>query len=179
MERKCYCVYMHISPSNKAYIGITSTSPEERWDGGRGYFKKTKNGNYHQPAMVNAINKYGWDNFEHIIFDDGLSKNEAEHMEKILIALWNTNNPKYGYNIRNGGGSVGPLTEETKIKMSEAHKGYCPTEDARRKISEANSGEKHPMYGKHHTDETRKKMKESHLNNPMSEENRKKNISPF
>lgn len=52
MERKCYCVYIHISPSNKAYIGITSISPEERWDGGRGYFKKTKNGNYHQPPMV-------------------------------------------------------------------------------------------------------------------------------
>ena len=32
-----YSVYMHITPSNKVYIGITSKAPEERWMNGRGY----------------------------------------------------------------------------------------------------------------------------------------------
>ena len=54
-----YTVYMHISPSNKRYIGITSTKIEERWRNGKGY--------KHNKHFTNAINKYGWDNFEHII----------------------------------------------------------------------------------------------------------------
>lgn len=31
MEEKKWCVYIHTSPSNKAYIGITGRKPEERW----------------------------------------------------------------------------------------------------------------------------------------------------
>ena len=170
MDRQ-YCVYMHISPSDKAYIGITSMDPYERWSNGYGYFKKTKNGNYHQPAMVNAINKYGWENFEHILFEIGLSKSEAEHMEKILIALWKTNNPKFGYNIRNGGGSIGILSEETKKKMSEAHKGIHHTDETKMKLSYANGGANHWLYGGHHSEETRKKMSESQKRIPRQKDN--------
>ena len=162
MQEHRYCVYIHLSPSNKAYIGITSMSPKDRWANGNGYFKKTKTGKYHQPAIVNAIKKYGWDNFEHIIFADNVSKEQAEQMEHWLIDLWATNNPHFGYNIRNGGGSVGTMSEESKRKMSLSHMGFSPTEETRRKISEANSGEKHHMYGKHHSQETRQKMSLSH-----------------
>ena len=38
-------------------------------------------------------------------------------------------------------------SEETRIKQSEAHKGI-------------QAGENHPMYGKHHTEETKQKMSE-------------------
>lgn len=162
MQENKYCVYIHLSPSNKAYIGITSMNPKDRWSNGQGYFKKTKNGNYHQPAMVNAIKKYGWENFKHIIFADSVSKTQAEQMERWLIALWKTNNPRFGYNIRNGGGSVGTLSDETKRKMSLSHMGYRPTDETRQKISAANSGENHHMYGKHHSLETREKMSKSH-----------------
>ena len=31
------CVYKHISPSNKIYIGMTAVQPEERWNNGWGY----------------------------------------------------------------------------------------------------------------------------------------------
>ena len=51
------------------------------------------------------------------------------------------------------------LTEETKHKMSEAHKGKY-------------TGEKNPMYGKKHSDETIRKMSEAKKN--MSEETRRK-----
>lgn len=38
-NNKKYCVYMHTSPSEKRYIGITSQSPEARWrKNGAGYF---------------------------------------------------------------------------------------------------------------------------------------------
>lgn len=37
------------------------------------------------------------------------------------------------------------------------------TDEWKRKISERVKGEKHPMYGKHHTEETREKMIKSHI----------------
>lgn len=50
---------MHISPSNKRYIGITSQKPEIRWANGKGYS--------YNKHFYRAIQKYGWDNFEHRI----------------------------------------------------------------------------------------------------------------
>ncbi len=68
--------------------------------------------------------------------------------------------------------NTGLKNEETKRKISEAHKGKHHTEETKRKISESHkgklageknpmydrTGENHPMYGKHHTEETRKKL---------------------
>lgn len=78
-------------------------------------------------------------------------------------------------------GKIPKHTEESKKKTSAALKGRPKSEEHRRKISEANkgeknsmygktgdknpmygmTGEKHPMYGKHHSEETRKKMSEN------------------
>ena len=50
-----WCVYVHISPSNKYYVGITSKEPKVRWG---------HNGNAYQTQYFsNAIKKYGWDNW--------------------------------------------------------------------------------------------------------------------
>lgn len=46
-----YCVYLHTSPTNKYYVGITKQNPLKRWANGRGYCK-----NKH---FYNAILKYG------------------------------------------------------------------------------------------------------------------------
>ena len=54
------------------------------------------------------------------------------------------------------------LSEEARKKLSEAKKGRHLSEEHRRKISESKKGEKNPMYGKHRSDETRRKMSESH-----------------
>ena len=51
----------------------------------------------------NAIQKYGWGNFEHIIFSEALSQKEAEKMEILLIAIFETTNSVLGYNISSGG----------------------------------------------------------------------------
>lgn len=59
-----YSIYIHLNKINdKKYIGITCKKPEIRWANGLGYKK--------QPFW-NAITKYGWDNFEHIIIKDNL-----------------------------------------------------------------------------------------------------------
>ena len=51
MENKKYCVYKHIFPNNKVYIGVTCQKPEYRWRNGKGYhmmwledYKKLKGG---------------------------------------------------------------------------------------------------------------------------------------
>ena len=156
-----YTVYIHTSPSHKAYIGITSTNVEERWDNGNGYLKKRKDGKYKQPAMANAILKYGWESFDHIIFASCLSKEDAEHMEKLLIEIFQTRNKLYGYNIREGGGSVGKMAEESRLKMIESLKGRKHTKEELRKMSEAHKGANNPNYGKHPSAETRQKMSTS------------------
>ncbi len=175
-DKNTWCVYIHTSPSGKAYIGITSQKPERRWRDGTGYLMKDKNGAYHQPAIAHAILKYGWENFQHTIFDTNLSKNQAEKMEKMLIAFWKTNHPCYGYNIQSGGLLGSTFNEESKQRMSEKRRGenhYCygkpRSEETKKKISESLKGENHPMYGKRLSEEARKKISEytSGKNNPM------------
>lgn len=107
-----FYVYMHISPSNKRYIGITCQDPINRWGGGCGY--KANN------HFANAIKKYGWENFEHIILCAGLNKEDACSMEKEMIAMYRSNDPKYGYNLTDGGEHYTP-SEEVIRKISHPH----------------------------------------------------------
>lgn len=56
-----------------------------------------------------------------------------------------------------------PRSEETKRKISEAHKGkICGplTEETKKKLSEALLGSKNPFYGKQHDPELKKRMNE-------------------
>ena len=92
-----YIVYVHINKINgKRYYGITSRKPECRWG-------KNGNGYKSNEHFTNAINKYGWINFEHIIVARGLSEEEAKWLEIQLIKEWNTNDPNKGYNNSLGG----------------------------------------------------------------------------
>lgn len=144
MEERNYKLYVHISPNGKRYYGITGINEKRRWNYGNGY----KNQHFQR-----AINKYGWENFEHIVLFDNLTKKEACLLEQMYIALYNTTNPKYGYN-KDLGGNVASI--ETINKRGMAIKGKC-------------AGDKHYLYGKHHTKETIEKMSiaNSGENNPM------------
>lgn len=50
-----------------------------------------------------AIKKYGWKNFNHEIIASNLSQEQANNLEKEMIAKFNTINPEFGYNIEPGG----------------------------------------------------------------------------
>ena len=130
-----YKVYAHISPSNKVYIGITkSKKPENRWGAsGKGYST--------QRLFWRAIQKYGWNNFKHIILLDNLTKEVAIECEKALISKYNTNNASFGYNLTDGGEGISgyKLTEEQRSAMRERMKGHLVSEETRRKIGAANS----------------------------------------
>lgn len=159
-----YTVYMHITPSGKMYIGITGRNPLKRWG--------SNGSGYKGQAFSNAIKKYGWDNMEHKILYTNLSKEEAEKKEIELIARYNTTNSNYGYNVENGGSSVGKFSEETKAKISKSKIGSVPwnkgvprTDEEKRKMSLSHIGktvgEKNGNYGKHFSEEHRRKISEA------------------
>lgn len=90
-----FTVYKHTFPDKKVYIGQTAQNPKKRWKCGFGYINND--------LFFRAIVKYGWDNIQHEILFDGLTKEEANTIEKEQIKLSKSNDPKYGYNIAAGG----------------------------------------------------------------------------
>lgn len=72
-----HSVYIHTNKINgKYYAGMTCKEPYRRW-GAQGTGYKT------QPYFWRAIQKYGWDNFDHEIFARNLTEDEADNMERI------------------------------------------------------------------------------------------------
>lgn len=195
-DEQAWCVYMHVNKVNgKKYIGITGRTPEQRWkENGEGYKRN--------PVFYGAIQKYGWDGFDHIIVEENLTFEEATKKEIELVDKYKTNcfkyqNPKYGYNMTDGGdGNSGrPLSEVTKQKLRDAHIGKALSDETRRKISKANkgraisaetrqkisqmnSGENNYWYGKHMPEEVKKKLSEalSGEKNPMYGQKRPQEI---
>jgi hypothetical protein len=107
-------------------------------------------------------------------------------MEKKDIYRGNKTSFKKGHVSFNKGK---PRSEETKRKISESHKGIRPSDETRRKLSKAHMGivtwnkglhpdymqkENHPMFGKHHTEETRRKISLATKGKKMSEEFKRK-----
>lgn len=108
-------------------------------------FGKNGYGYKFNERLYDDIERSGWDNFKHEIVASGLNENEAYKLEKEIIHSLDSTNPNKGYNVTGGGKGVTGLY-----------------------------GAKRHMYGKHHTEESRRKMRESHLGTVLSEETRRK-----
>ena len=166
MKEKRYYVYKHTSPSNKIYIGITCKNPEIRW-------RKDGSG-YRKQMFWDAIQKYGWNNFQHEILAENLTKEEAENMEIELIAKHKSNNPDFGYNIHNGGNSSGTHSEETKQKISNSLKGNKLSEETKDKIRQKAIGRPSSCRGAHLSDEHKQKLREKAIGRKPSAETKQK-----
>lgn len=134
-EDKDYCIYMHRNKiNNKIYVG-QSHCIKTRW-----YPICYKGSRY----FYGAIEKYGWENFEHKIIEANLSKEEADIREKYWIQQFDSCNREFGYNLRIGGNNGYLHSEETKNKIKQSNKIYWQTEEGQRKgkyiIQKANEG---------------------------------------
>lgn len=91
-----YCIYEHVFPNGKRYIGI-SADAEKRW-------RKDGSGYKTQGKIWNAIQHYGWNNIRHNIILDNLSREQATSLEVYLISALNT--IENGYNTTIGGENI-------------------------------------------------------------------------
>ena len=156
MDRS-YCVYKHTCPNGKVYIGMTGQKPEVRFGRGSGY--------QNNPHFYRAIKKFGWDQIEHSILQRDLDRETAMAIERELIAEYRSSDRQYGYNMTYGGESGPKLTDYVKKDISEKLKLYYSIPENREKAVRRSTG-------KHPTEETRRKMSESHKN--ISESTREK-----
>ena len=112
-----YTIYMHRNKlNNKVYIGQTKQEKlNNRWKNGKGYKTCT--------YFYKAIQKYGWDNFEHIILEQGdWTLEEVNQKEQFYIQKYDSTNNKKGYNIKEGGGNdISPNALPAAIKWMKEH----------------------------------------------------------
>ena len=129
-NERLWSVYKHTSPSGKVYIGIAK-DVKHRWRaGGNGYKGSTR--------IWRAIQKYGWENFEHEIVAENLSRQEASEMEIALIKKYNATDPAYGYNLTSGGYN-GTLSPESIEKLRVAQMGHPVSDKVRKVLAESRS----------------------------------------
>ena len=116
-----------------------------------------------------------------VIIKDNLTEQEAKDLEIELIAKHGRIDLGEGYLINQTDGGEGTkgwiASEETKRKISKAHKGRIHTEESKRNMSKAQKGKpkteetKRKMSEAHkgriHTEESRRKMSEAHKNRPF------------
>ena len=119
--------------------------------------------------LIKAMNKYGKENFYRDIVAIAYSKSELNELEKEFIDNYNATDRKKYYNITKGGEGALGMCGELNGMYGKHH-----SEESKLKIKKANSGEKNYFYGKHHTEESRikistaKKGKNTGIHNPRS-----------
>lgn len=166
MREKSYIVYLHINKINKkVYVGIThyTCNPNIRWGNGLNYKGSVK--------FYNAILKYGWENFEHIILCK-TSRDKAIILERALIHFYKSKGNSY--NIAEGGEGSNSFSEDTRVKLSNKLKGrkrkpesINATVTSRKLKNNYNrnpywlrrpmGGRNNPMFGKHLSEEVKSK----------------------
>ncbi|URZ16921.1 NUMOD3 domain-containing DNA-binding protein [Clostridium felsineum] len=156
LELETGLIYMAVNKVNgKCYVGQTRKGFHERQKKHR-YDATVQKLDY---KFYRAIRKYGWEGFTWQILEDQIPLLLLNYKECFYIYRYGsfTN----GYNSTSGGDTGMEVCEATKQKISEAQKGeknpmYGRTGD--KCPSYGRTGEKHPFYGKSHSEATKQKL---------------------
>lgn len=138
MGERTYKVYCHKNIYNGyMYIGITSRTLKLRWGNGDSQYRKCV-------CFYEALRKYGWDSFEHLVLYEGLSKKEAETKETELIR---ENIAKgISYNIREDNDYLGNLRKRS-VDVYDLDGNYIETCESIHDVCiKYHSGETHTYY---------------------------------
>ena len=126
-----YSVYQHVTPDNMYYFGQTNNI-KRRWSNNGARYKGT--------ALQPYIEKYGWDNIQHIVLFREQTRENALWIEDFLITTAREDgvciNRQRSGNIRKEEGYYQQYREENKDKIREQRKQY--REQNKDKIREYN-----------------------------------------
>lgn len=122
-----FCIYRHIFPNQKNYIGISSNIFNRWGRSGEGYSG--------QP-VYNAIKKYGWKNIKHEILEYGLTEEKAKEREQYYIEKYNSFIDLNGYNCTLGGDNISqPEMIICKLDLSgKLVDKYCGLKEAAKSV---------------------------------------------
>lgn len=162
-----YCI--ENKTTGKKYVG-QSIDINERW---KKHISELNNNSHHNDYLQKSWNKYGSDDFNFYILEY-CDISILDDREIYYIDLYNTLDRNNGYNLKTGGQSSNNYSEETRKKLSESIKKSFQNPERRKvqsinalnqwknpKIKEKIIGSNNGMYGKKHSDESKKKMSDS------------------
>lgn len=132
--------------NGKYYYGIRSTDKDPLKDS---YLGSGKN-------LKRAIKKYGRENFKKEILIEFPTRQEVSDYECEIVTMELVLDENC-YNLKTGGDN-----------------GFIFSDDSKKKIGLANSGENSAWYGKYHTNETKKKISDQHIGKKLTEEHKDK-----
>lgn len=129
------------------YVGRTSAKEKNRW---RIHRSELRSNNHFNKHLQSSWNKHGEDNFEFYMIDDRPEEEGfyIEYFRYLGIGLYNktigdssNGGQIHGLSsgLRRGTRTGARLSDETKARISRAHKGKKSSPEQVRKIAEANS----------------------------------------
>ncbi len=144
--------------NKKLYIGQTIQKIERRL---RSYVK-----GYAHYYINNAIQKYGWDNFEKFVYE--VPEDFLDYFEVELIKNLNTLSPN-GYNLTTGGNKNKHFSNDLRQKLSLSQKGLHNgsknnfygkkhSDEFKNRLSNERIGKNNPFYGMHHSEDFKQKI---------------------
>lgn len=148
--------------NNKVYIGQTiKRLASIRFSNHVYKLTRNKHANEH---LQRAWNKYGRDSFTFEVIETCLTLDAVDEREVYWISFYKATNTEFGYNKSLGGHGTHSVSDETRRRISIANTGgkgrlgQKLSEKERLFISNRTKGHLNPMYGKTHTPEARKKI---------------------
>ncbi len=139
-------IYKISSPSGKIYIGQSIDIHRRKKE----YKKLGKKTNI---KLYNSIKKYGFEKHLFEVLELCIS-DKLNERERYWQDFYNVTTKGLNCRLTTTDNKSGKLSEETKRKISEAHKGKIVSEETRKKMSEVNKGKKL-------SEETKQKIREA------------------
>ena len=159
-----YSVYQHVTPDGMYYFGATQ-NVEQRWEGNGCHYKRT--------ALQPYIEKYGWDNIQHIVLFRDQTKENALWIEDFLITTAQEDgvciNKQRSGLVSKEEGYQQQYREQNKQQILEQQKQYYEqNKDKKRQYYETNKGqilEQQKQYYEKNKDRIREQQKQYHEKN--------------